>query len=115
MPCASSSHVRTSRSPCASAPYSPSTSTSEATPPLNPPRAGARQSGWTGTMEGTAMAIDLRAGARALAGMVRRDASVLARDGRQIGVRVTNAIGPERSVLIYMNGTAGAPHLLDAM
>lgn len=61
------------------------------------------------------MTIDLAAGARAAAGIVRRDASLLASDGRQIGVRVTDAIGPEKSVLVYMNGTAGQAHLFDGM
>ena len=61
------------------------------------------------------MSIDLAGGARAIAGIARRDASLLAADGRQIGLRVTNAIGPERSVLVYMNGTAGHARLFDGM
>jgi alpha-beta hydrolase superfamily lysophospholipase len=61
------------------------------------------------------MTIDLAAGARAIATTVRRDTTLLARDGRDIAVRVTNAVGPEQSVLVYMNGTAGQARLFDGM
>lgn len=52
---------------------------------------------------------------RAAGAVVRRNASVLAADGRSIGVRVTQAMGRERSVLVYMNGTAGGAGLFDGM
>ncbi len=61
------------------------------------------------------MTIDIAGGARAAASIMRRDASLLAADGRQIGVRVTEAVGPEKSVLVYMNGTAGHAGLFDGM
>ena len=61
------------------------------------------------------MTIDLAAGARAITNVARRDATLLAADGRDIAVRVTDAIGPEQSVFIYMNGTAGKAHLFDGM
>lgn len=61
------------------------------------------------------MTIDLAAGARAAVSVARRDASLLARDGRGIAVRVTDAVGPEKSVLVYMNGTAGSAQLFDGM
>lgn len=61
------------------------------------------------------MALELGAASRAIAGIARRDASILAADGRDIGVRVTSAIGQERSLLVYMNGTAGQARLFDGM
>lgn len=61
------------------------------------------------------MTIDLAAGARTITSVARRDAMLLARDGRDIAVRVTDAVGPEQSVLVYMNGTAGQARLFDGM
>ena len=61
------------------------------------------------------MTIDLVAGARAITSVARRDATLLARDGRDVAVHVTDAIGPEQSVRVYMNDTAGTACLFDGM
>ncbi|MCW2925297.1 MAG: Hydrolase [Thermoleophilia bacterium] len=61
------------------------------------------------------MTVELGGAARAIASMARRDATALASDGRSIGYRVTQAVGQEKSVLVYMNGTAGKAALFDGM
>lgn len=52
---------------------------------------------------------------RAIATTARREASLLARDGERIGVRVTDAIGTPKATLVYMNGTAGTAGMFDGM
>lgn len=52
---------------------------------------------------------------RMITSTARREASLLARDGQSIGVRVTEAIGTPKATLVYMNGTAGTARLFDGM
>lgn len=52
---------------------------------------------------------------RMIASTARREASLLARDGQSIGVRVTEAIGTPKATLVYMNGTAGTARMFDGM
>lgn len=59
--------------------------------------------------------MDLKTAGRGADSLVRRNLKLPAADGWRIPVRVTEAIGPRRGTLFFVNGTAGVPRLFDGM